>query len=596
MVYWIAEMNVSGRGRVVSSDSDREKGQDGRLEADLIERIYNVAISPHAYDDFMDKWADYVGQALEDLTMLKQEVEADNSLAVKTLSRHFDMGFRLLEELGRTPPSIGKGQASQGPGAASLLVNASGDLVWYNGAASRYFGLRRISTVDDLPLWDRSRDELRRIIKALDANAEATAEKTVLRMFSKAADKTLFMLGERIGNGDGEPLILINQIVSDWHDSVGRMLSASFGLSAAELEIAEWLGRSATAPEIAQARSSSLNTVRTQIKALLSKTGVGSQTELVRLLVSLNGAADDRSAGVSKFIRRGQTFRFRQRDGRMVPFHRFGPSDGKPFILCHGMLDGCDLTPAALDLLDVHEITVFVPERPFFGSAEGADGDISTAPARFACDIEDLMNHLDLPRAGLIGHMAGSVYAFAAGAHLGERATAIVSIAGGVPIVSADQFTPMSPRQRLVAYTARYTPKLLPFVLRAGIRQLDFGGEENFMRALYEHAPADLAAIDHDEVADIVASGYHFTIAQGHRAFEIDSYLVVRDWSATVARSSAPIILIHGAHDPVVHISSVEAFAESLGQRARLLVDDEAGQLLFYSNPEIVFTTLAAVN
>ena len=573
----------------VSSPSEVD---EAKLEAELIERIYNVAISPHAYDDFMDKWAVYVGQALKDLLALKREVEADATLPDETLSRHFDMGFRLLEELGRSPPTADKGDAGQGPGAASLLINQDGSIVWYNGAASRYFGLRRISRVDELPLWDRSRDELGRMIAGLSASAEDGTDKTVLRMFSKAADKTLFMLGERVGNGDGEPLILINQIVSNWHESVGRMLSASFGLSGAELEVAEWLGRGAGPAEIAELRSSALNTVRTQIKSLLSKTGVGSQTELVRLLVSLNGAAEDRSGTAARYVRRGHTFRFRQRDGRMVPYHRFGPEGGKPFVLFHGMLDGCDLTEAATDLLDAHNIALFVPERPYFGSAAGVDGDIKTAPDRFACDVEDLLDHLGLQRVGLVGHMAGSVYAFAAAALLGARVTSIVSVAGGVPIVSADQFTPMSSRQRLVAYTARYTPKLLPFVLRAGIRQLDFGGEENFMRALYENAPADLDAIADDEIADIVASGYHFTIAQGHRAFEIDSYQVVRDWSARVAQSQAPVVLIHGRLDPVVSAGSVEEFAHRLGNRARLIIDDDAGQLLLYSNPDLVINTL----
>ena len=98
---------------------------------------------------------------------------------------------------------------------------------------------------------------------------------------------------------------------------------------------------------------------------------------------------------------------------------------------------------------------------PFFGSAAGARGDIETAPDRFAADIEDLLDHLGIECVGLVGHKAGSVYAFAAAARLGDRAGVVVSVAGGVPIISSEQFSDMSARQRLVAYTARYTPKLV---------------------------------------------------------------------------------------------------------------------------------------
>ncbi len=568
---------------------------DAQLEAELIERIYNLAISPHAYDDFMDKWAGYVDQAMQELTALKREVVAEEELSMKSLSRHFDMGFRLLEELGRTAPASEEMQGVRRAGVASILLEPSGQIVWYNGAASRFFGLRRLSRIDDLTLWERSRTELDKLVASLAHPIDPVGRKTVLRVFSKPADKTLFMVAERFDNGDGEPLVVLNQIVSTWHDSVGFMLSDSFGLSAAELEIAECLMEGAGAPEIATRRATSVNTVRTQIKALLAKTGVGSQTELVRVLVSLNGAAD-RIGAVRPHVRRGQTSRFRQRDGRMVPYHRFGPDKGRPFILIHGMLDGCDLTTAAVDLLHDHGLTFYVPERPFFGSAAGTEGDIETAPDRFAEDIEDLLDHLGLESVGLVAHKAGSVYAFAAAARLGNRVRVLASVAGGVPLVSNDQFAEMSARQRLVAYTARYTPKLLPFVLRAGIRQLDFGGEDKFMQALYENAPADLEAVKANEVAEIVASGYHFSIAQGHRAFEIDSYHVVRDWGGRAELSPAPVLLFHGRHDPVVSLDSVEGFATRLGKRAHMIVDDDAGQLVLYRNPELVISTLAALH
>ena len=115
------------------------------------------------------------------------------------------------------------------------------------------------------------------------------------------------------------------------------------------------------------------------------------------------------------------------------------------------------------------------------------------------------------------------------------------------------------------------------------------------MQALYETAEVDLETVKTNEVAAIVASGYHFSIAQGHRAFEIDSYHVVRDWGWRADHVSAPILLIHGRHDPVVSLASVEGFAARLGQRARLIVDHDAGQLLLYRNPELVISTLAAL-
>jgi pimeloyl-ACP methyl ester carboxylesterase/DNA-binding CsgD family transcriptional regulator len=564
-------------------------------EAELIERIYNIALEPHSYGDFMEKWDHYFSEALDKLAALKMASEAEDAIRLENLSRHFEMGFRLLEELGRTTPATYFAGNAPGTAAASVLIDRNGQVVWYNGAASRYFGLRRISNIGELPLWDRSRAKLNDLVAQLAFDEHAQADKTVLRMHSKPADKTLFMVADIVRDGSDEPLVLISQVISAWQNSVGRMLSESFGLTSAETQIAECLVEGAAIPEIAERRSSTVNTVRTQVKALLAKTGVSTQTELVRLLVSLNNAAQKASPG-RNHVGRGQPFSFRQRDGRTMPYHHFGPEKGKPFIFLHGMLDGCDLTPAMIDVLHQHDIALIAPERPFFGSAAGVDADVRTAPERLALDIEDLLDHLSIGEAGLLGHMAGAVYAFAAGAHLGDRASSIVCVSGGVPIVSNDQFASMSSRQRLVAYTARYTPKLLPFVLRAGIRELDFGGEESFMRALYKNSPHDLKAITDEAISSIICSGYHFTTTQGHRAFEIDSYHVVRDWTWRAEQTEVPVILIHGRHDPVVCCDSVEKFADRLGQRAKLVVDDDAGQMLFYQNPQLIMSMLAALN
>ena len=565
------------------------------LEAELIEQISRIAIRPHAYEDFMEKWNAYVGLALGKPSMPERAVDSGRGGDLENLSRHFYMGFRLLEELGRTDPEAEARDGGYRAGAASFLLDGQGRIVWYNSAASRHFGLRRISRIADVPMWSRSRSELARLLDALRAGDEPGRARTVLRLFSGSADKTLFMLAEMIENGENGRLIQVTQVLSGWHESVERMLADSFGLSEAETSIAGLLVEGADIAEIARRRASSVNTVRTQIKALLAKTGLNSRVDLVRILVALAAAADDAGARQGH-VRLGRTTRFRQRNGRNVPFHRFGPENGRPFVFFHGMLDGCDLSARTVDLLHRHAITLFAPERPFFGSAAGDDGPIETAPERFARDVEDLLDHLGLARAGLVGHMAGSVYAFAAAARLGRRAEAIISVAGGVPIVSPKQFATMSPRQRLIAHTARHTPKLLPFVLRAGIRQLDCGGEERFMHALYREAPADLATITDPETRNIISAGYHFTVSQGHRAFEIDSYHVVRDWSARVDASAAPVLLIHGRNDPVVSIDSVERFARRLGERARLIIEEDAGQLLLYRNPGTVISAIAAMH
>ncbi len=188
--------------------------------------------------------------------------------------------------------------------------------------------------------------------------------------------------------------------------------------------------------------------------------------------------------------------------------------------------------------------------------------------------------------------MAGSLYAFAIAGRLRHRITSIVTISGGVPIISLKQFTDMSPRQRVVAWTARFTPRLLPTILRAGIAQIDSGDRESFMNALYKEGTVDRELVRNEAVSIAVQEGYSFAVAQGHRAFEVDSRHVTRNWSEYVDAVIQPVALIHGTHDPVVSIQSVRDFS-TRHARIELTEFDDCGQLVLFQRPAEVFNQIA---
>jgi DNA-binding CsgD family transcriptional regulator len=68
-------------------------------------------------------------------------------------------------------------------------------------------------------------------------------------------------------------------------EGVRRALAVGFGLTAAETTIALLLAAGLSTAEISAARQASLNTVRNQIKAILSKTGCRRQSEVVALVL-----------------------------------------------------------------------------------------------------------------------------------------------------------------------------------------------------------------------------------------------------------------------------------------------------------------------
>ncbi len=606
---------MDGGGQQRPGTQNGGKAQTGSAEyppesSQLIESIYKIALEPHSYDDFMDQWDEHISASVQRLEALRLDAlphakSHQEAVDPNGLARHFEIGFRLLEEMGRRPAANFFAPLEGDQGRPALLLDASGRVVWFNGAAADLLNLKPKTVLRDLVEGDRGLDVFDGLLKRAQEKTDGTSgpddgagkagprlikgSRTEMLRLSKTDGKTLHVGARLIEDRSGEWVVLLRQEGPDWHDAVSAMFRDDFGLTAAEIETTRFLCDGLTIPAIAGHRGTSEATVRTQLKRALAKTGARTQADLLRLALSLIRLAEHEHGPPEPKPTEGDGETVPMEvNGRATPVILHGATDGFPVVFLHGMLDGCGITARLARACRERGLRLIAPVRPHFGEAPAVDGNVREAPRRMARDVQAVLDQLGLDRAILLGHMAGSLYAFAAAELLQDRAVGIVCVAGGVPIKSASQFAVMSRRQRLVAYTARYTPGLLPFILRAGIRQLDFGGQDNFIAALYETSPKDLLAAEDREVHDIVCKGYHFTIAQGHRAFEIDSWHVVRDWSHFVEGSAVPVHLVHGVHDPVVSIASVRAFKAHLGERCRISEREDCGQLVFYHRPDAV--------
>lgn len=558
--------------------SEEQRAADAQGRAQLIHSIYQLALDPHYYDAFLEQWDGHVSGAVAALSELKESAALDDP----ELDAHFARAFGILEELGRKPASARR--EGSGP---RLLIDENGRVVWFNGAAADAFDLSLPASLDEIAGHFLDLNLRSRLLVELRSAALVKPDAFDL-LRAELEGKPLFMLARAVEEKSDEIAILLEPLVGDWRSQAGTLLAQRFGLTSAEIDVAAELTAGNTPAEIAEQRDVSLSTVRSQIKSLLSKTGASSQSDLIRLLASLSRVVEPQDPDATPRRRAVYTAPSR----REIPVEFYGASGGRPVLFLHGVLDGLSSTPRIDEEFKRRGLRMIAPSRPSFGAATPFRGPVSAVPAAFARDIEWLLDELHIHEVQLLGHMAGGLYAFAIAACLGDRVKRIVNVAAGVPILSPAQFAPMSRRQRLLAYTARYTPSVLPFVARAGMRQLDFDGHRAFARSLYEASPPDLALLSDPDVFRSLRNGYRFTIAQGHRAFATDAYHIVRDWTEIALRSEAPVTLIHGGQDPVVRRETVEEFARRLGARAKVEIIEDCGQLVLFSVPERVASAL----
>ena len=511
------------------------------------------------------------------------------------LERHFLRAFSILEKLGRTDDdSLSIEALIEVNSQPSMLVRPDGEIAAVNKAAREMLGVAEKDSITVLALDVDGVANLRASLASM-ATQPSSRLLAIARVSLSPSSPDLVLALSRAQRPEGAaPMGLLTVADLTWTMRVGEVLARSFGLTETEFDIVRALVSGESVRQIAEVRSRAIDTVRTQAKSVLRKVNVRSQGELLRLTAAL--VQIDLRGGEARppdLLNEGaEPIILLRPGGRRLRYALIGPEDGRPVLFLHGMLDGHGITGYCRDELFARGIRLVAPVRPHFGASD-PDGGAKGAPERFARDVEALVDQLGVGRFSVIGHMAGSIYAFACANHLADRVTGIVNVSGGVPIVSHAQFAMMTPRQRIVAYTARYTPTLLPLILRAGIALLDNGGDHAFMKALYENAPVDHQVARRPDVFPILSRGYRFTVAQGHGAFEIDSRQVTSDWSRYVEGCSHPFTLVHGHHDPVVRISTVRDFARRYQPRAKLVEVEDQGQLLFYARPDIVLDALS---
>ncbi len=568
----------------------------GEWEADpsnLVDLVYASTLDPKRYDELMHSWKAHLDAAAGDAQGEDAGMEA---LAdADEIERHFHRAFMILERLGRPDgesPSLDA--LVKGEERPAMLVDRSGRIVAVNDRAFELLGVAVGGTIAELSLEASGLGNIRQAL-ALMEDAPAGRLLTLTRIQLPRDGSTPIVALSRARSDDGtEPIALLSIADIRWSDRIGEMLKDVFGLTIAECDIARGVIAGQSAEQIAVARNRSNQTVRTQIKSLLRKLELRNQAELIRMIAALMQVDAAAEVPVSSSASQPKSFTAIMRDGgRLLDVMTIGPDSGRPVIFIHGMMDGRELTAEMQDMVSARGIRLICPARPNFGES-APDGPPAGASVRFADDVAAIMDHFGIESCPLMGFGAGAVYTFAAAARLGSRVTHVVNVSGGVPIIDTAQFSTMTPRQQIIARTARFAPRLLPLILRAGIALLDSGGDRAFLDALYRSASVDHAVALRPHIFRLLRNGYRFTVAQGHRAFEIDAHHVVQDWSADVDASDQPVTLVHGRHDPVVDIATVRDLVRRLDGRARLVEVEDQGQLILHSMPNVVIDVLEA--
>lgn len=209
-------------------------------------------------------------------------------------------------------------------------------------------------------------------------------------------------------------------------------------------------------------------------------------------------------------------------------------------------------------------------------------------------DLAVLMDHLGVAKAPFLTIGADTHFAVQFNAAHPHRMTALVACAGILPLTRADQFDRMDKWHRFIMAGARYTPHLLPFMVKAGFALARKLGKRGFVNAVYGKSEADMTVIETPDIFEAMVVGSEVCLSDTHSAHDVFSRGVIaqatRDWTDTILalKGTIPFVMTNGLQDPEV---PPETLAEHRHDYPWIEFDIylDAGQLLFFAKwPQVL--------
>ncbi len=550
----------------------------------IVDTIFDVALDPSRYETLLDLWEDRIAP------LRGREGDAGDEFSNAILEGHAARAGQVLDREPLAPLSdpIGHLMTSLLPTAA-LAINRQGVIAHANAAAKAVFSISAGQNVKQLPFDALQTSEMAQAV--LEIVSGKIDERYIRCVRNETGRLVVFRLSlmEPAKYGTGLLLAVSTELV--WPETLTDTIRDAFQLTTAEIEVVRALVEGWSVNEIAAARSRSVETVRTQVRSILSKTETRTQSELIRIALNLMDViGGERRANGLKLaggdVQKLKPLPFQQiwrPDGRNVDYVVLGDPNGRAILYLPGNYGLIRWPASAEALLEASGIRIVVPLKPGYGASSPVSPHADLGQL-VAGDLAALMDKLDIARAPLIAQGLDVYFGYMFDRIHPGRLSAIITCGPAFPVLSKAQFDRMGKWHRFIRANARYAPKLLPFLVKAGFSLSKRIGKRGFLQSVYGNSPGDVATYEDPEVFEALITGSEVVNSEehsAHRAFTNEAILTNRDWRELVHECDLPKVAFVGHEDPSIPVETVRELQVEFPDMV-FVEDGNAGELILF--------------
>jgi len=479
--------------------ADDPKNPAPANHSSLVDAAYEVALDPARYGELVEQWHQELTRAQE----------------VAPLADHFQRASTILERVHHDDWQPQPAEQPQSRIAMpEILLGRSGTILRANFGATALLSARTGQSLESLDITPAARETLFELCQNISTltDPKAEAKQTTAPAFSDSTGDSQSKLLRISRSGDDRPLVvMLSPITFEnknalalrcaeivWPETLGPLLAHAFDLTQAECDIVQSMVAGHNTATIAEARGTSKETVRTQIRQLLSKTGTHSQLELIRMAIGFSmmsqqaearaGSASDSErlsadSGILRANPAADTFaRSTVRSlasGADFELVQYGPDTGLPILVFHDEVIGDGFVPPMFKQ---------APNRRWLVAVRSGFGSTSLQVKRQdntseATDFHEALLQLDpnLSAAPLLAHGNGIYFAAEFATRYPHRCTSITTLAASLPGDRGEN--DMNRYSAFMAGMSKLAPAMLRFATQAGFALYARIGAKRFLRS-----------------------------------------------------------------------------------------------------------------
>lgn len=524
------------------------------------------------------------------LGLTRTEFEADSIpsrlKALENLDQHFEIAMRLDLKLSEDNEEREIAMLCEGS-SSCFAIDQDSQVFAMSEPCKEKLGSLTGQSIERLPLRNVDIRGLRAVVQNLTAQtAVRQNDQTLFVRHSQEEQVAIFHI--RHFRKSRVALVVFDHLV--WSTFTEDAVVRNFSLTKAECKIVRLLVEGKRPAEIATDLDRSVETIRSHIKSIQSKTQIKSTSALVRLMCEIMTLSANLEGGPSKpqaeTSKMPTTVQLKVRNQafdttKMVGIQNPDPTRTAMFV--HGMLQGPYLTQHLRQRLAKSGIEMVCPSRPGYGATPPA----SNKQEFVRTSIDHMLHVLDvykIEKTTLIAHMLGMQFATRFAAYAPDRVSAIISISGVIPMMSKAQLKQQNKMHRMAMLAAKYSPATLGYISQIGERYLREGNEKKCLKQLFSRSLPDQDALEDMEVSALLTRGFQHLIGNGQSAFINDSQSGISDWENEFRKIQCPCTILYGEADRAVPAETLRTIAPQF-KNWEFRHFQDAGQTLLHTHP-----------